>query len=861
MEPDMQELHISVRNLVEFILRGGDIDNRSSRMVQEAMLEGGKIHRKIQKSMGSSYTAEVPLKIERIEESYILVVEGRADGIAFGEFAADEPAEQMEEQRLSETQEEQRLVDAQKDEMQIGEPLWYIDEIKGVYRNLASMEQPVYVHKAQAMCYAYIYALQNHLDRIGVQMTYCNLDTEDIRYFREIWEWEDLYDWFEHLITEYKKWADWQIAWRKTRQESIAQLEFPYPYREGQRKLVADVYRTIMRRKTLFIQAPTGVGKTISTIFPAVKAVGEGLADRIFYLTAKTITATVAKETFQILREHGYQAKIIQLTAKEKLCMCGEDGTEALECNPVNCPYAKGHYDRVNDAVYDLLQTSDLFTREEILTQAKKYQVCPFEMSLDVATWVDNILCDYNYVFDPNVYLKRFFQEGIKGDYIFLVDEAHNLVDRSREMYSAQLYKEDMLAVKRIMKPHHYMIAKTLDKCNKAMLEFKRECETYEVQESVGVLTFHLMRLASQLEEFFEKPREFPEKKEVLDFYFAVHNFLNMYELVDEHYVIYTQMEEDGRFMIKLFCVDPSLNLQKCIDKANATIFFSATLLPINYYKQILSTKEDNYAIYAESTFADSQRLLAFAPDVSTKYTRRGPAEYLRIAQYIQAAVEGKAGNYMVFFPSYKMMQDVYEVFRDIAEGENPADSAEEGQDREDGKEGENSKDGRYGRDEKNQILEICMQTSNMQEREREQFLYMFEQEREGSLVAFCVMGGIFSEGIDLKNDKLIGAIIVGTGLPQISNERQILKDYYDERGLSGFDYAFRYPGINKVLQAAGRVIRTQEDRGIILLLDERFLQADYAPLFPREWKERKVCNLKQIKEEVKRFWKEVEQE
>lgn len=855
MEPDMQELHISVRNLVEFILRGGDIDNRSSRMVQEAMLEGGKIHRKIQKSMGSSYTAEVPLKIERIEESYILVVEGRADGIAFGEFAADEPAEQMEEQRL---------VDAQKDEMQIGEPLWYIDEIKGVYRNLASMEQPVYVHKAQAMCYAYIYALQNHLDRIGVQMTYCNLDTEDIRYFREIWEWENLYDWFEHLITEYIKWADWQIAWRKIRQESIVQLEFPYPYREGQRKLVADVYRTIMRRKTLFIQAPTGVGKTISTIFPAVKAVGEGLADRIFYLTAKTITATVAKETFQILREHGYQAKIIQLTAKEKLCMCGEDGTEALECNPVNCPYAKGHYDRVNDAVYDLLQTSDLFTREEILAQAKKYQVCPFEMSLDVATWVDNILCDYNYVFDPNVYLKRFFQEGIKGDYIFLVDEAHNLVDRSREMYSAQLYKEDMLAVKRIMKPHHYMIAKTLDKCNKAMLEFKRECETYEVQESVGVLTFHLMRLASQLEEFFEKPREFPEKKEVLDFYFEVRNFLNMYELVDEHYVIYTQMEEDGRFMIKLFCVDPSLNLQKCIDKANATIFFSATLLPINYYKQILSTKEDNYAIYAESTFAESQRLLAFAPDVSTKYTRRGPAEYLRIAQYIQVAVEGKEGNYMVFFPSYKMMQDVYEVFRDIAEGENPADSAEEVQDREDGKdgkEGKNSKDGRYGRDEKNQILEICMQTSNMQEQEREQFLQMFEQEREGSLVAFCVMGGIFSEGIDLKNDKLIGAIIVGTGLPQISNERQILKDYYDERGLSGFDYAFRYPGINKVLQAAGRVIRTQEDRGIILLLDERFLQADYAPLFPREWKERKVCNLKQIKEEVKRFWKEVEQE
>ena len=324
-ESGIQELHISVRNLVEFILRGGDIDNRSSRMVQDAMLEGGKIHRKIQNSMGSSYTAEVPLKIERIEESYVLVVEGRADGIAFGEFVADEPAKQIEEQRL---------LEKQKDEMQIGEQLWYIDEIKGVYRNLASMEQPVYVHKAQAMCYAYIYALQNHLDRIGVQMTYCNLDTEDIRYFREIWEWEDIYDWFEHLIAEYKKWADWQIAWRQKRQESIAQLEFPYPYREGQRKLVADVYRTIIRRKTLFIQAPTGVGKTISTIFPAVKAVGEGLADRIFYLTAKTITGTVAREAFELLRKGGYQAKIIQITAKEKLCMWDE-----MECNPVHCPY------------------------------------------------------------------------------------------------------------------------------------------------------------------------------------------------------------------------------------------------------------------------------------------------------------------------------------------------------------------------------------------------------------------------------------------------------------------------------------------------------------------------------------------
>ena len=841
----MQELHISVRNLVEFILRSGDIDNRSGRMVTDAMLEGGKIHRKIQRSMGENYQAEVPLALTIDAGEYRLVVEGRADGVVYGMF----PIITNED---NDTQPEEMI---------------YIDEIKGMYRNVKTMESPIYVHKAQAMCYAYIYALQNHLDKIGVQMTYCNLDTEDIKYFQDVFLWDELSDWFGKLIVEYRKWADWQIMWRRKRQASIQNLEFPYPYREGQKKLVADVYRTISRGKNLFIQAPTGVGKTISTIFPAVKAVGEELADRIFYLTAKTITATVAKETFGLLREQGYQAKIIQLTAKEKLCLCGREAKfteeneqitlldftqesdkriggkknepgdeiqedpypefpqEKLECNPQNCPYALGHYDRVNDAVYELLQESDLFTREEIVAQAKKHRVCPFELSLDVATWCDNILCDYNYVFDPNVYLKRFFQETPKEKYLFLVDEAHNLVDRSREMYSAQLYKEDILAVKKIMKPHNHAIARTLDKCNKAMLDFKRECENYSICESVGVLTFHLMRLLSQMEEFFEKPKEFPDKKTVLDFYFALRNFINIYDLVDENYVIYNELQEDGRFMIKLFCVDPSKNLQKCIDKSVSTIFFSATLLPINYYKRLLSTKEDNYAIYARSTFDETQRLLAFGRDVSTKYTRRGPAEYAKIAQYIHAAISGKQGNYMVFFPSYRMMQDVYEVFLGTEQTE----------------------------------LTITMQRSNMNEAEREEFLQSFEREDHGTLVAFCVMGGIFGEGIDLKNDRLIGAVIVGTGLPQISNEREILKQFYDKQGLSGFDYAFRYPGINKVLQAAGRVIRTQEDQGIIVLLDDRFLQSDYDALYPREWQNRVVGNVETLEAEIHRFWENKE--
>ena len=796
------KLHISVRNLVEFIFREGDIDNRGGRLPSaDAMMEGSRLHRKIQGSMGVGYQAEVPLKYVIEEELYQLTIDGRADGI----FVNDEG-------------------------------LVVVDEIKGIYKNLEYMEQPIFVHQAQAMCYAYIFAQQNALSQIAVQMTYVNLDNEEKKYFQQEFSYEELEEWFLELMAKYKKWADFQFEWKQKRQESIQKLEFPYAYREGQKQLVSDVYRTIYRGKNLFVQAPTGVGKTISTIFPAVKAVGENLADRIFYLTAKTITATVAKETFQLLREQGYQAKTIQLTAKEKLCLC-----EEMDCNPVNCPYAKGHFDRVNDAVFELLQESDMFAREEVLEQAKKHMVCPFEMSLDVASWADNIICDYNYAYDPNVYLKRFFQEGIKGDYIFLVDEAHNLVDRSREMYSASICKEDFLEMKRLMKNYSRKIEKLLERCNKLLLEYKRECETYCLYDNIGNLHFALLLLVGEIETFLQKPKHSEEAKEIfaktswdfmgrkdlLDFYFNVRNFLNIMELVDEHYQIYTEIQEDGRFVMKLFCVDPSENLQKCIEKGRSTIFFSATLLPIQYYKSLLSTDKENYAIYAQSTFKEEQRLLAFGNDVSTRYTRRNRKEFVKIAEYIVKTVNCKKGNYMVFFPSYKLMHQVYEVFLELDDGN----------------------------------IESIVQENNMKETERESFLQKFDVLREGSFVAFCVMGGIFGEGIDLTNDKLIGAIVVGTGLPQISNEREILKNHFEKQSGNGFDYAFRYPGMNKVLQAAGRVIRTSEDRGVILLLDDRFLQSEYQELYPREWSQRKICNSNTIELALEEFWSKQKEE
>ncbi len=789
-------IKISVRNLVEFILRSGSIDNRQTTGMQaEAMQRGSRMHRRLQKLAGSAYQAEVPLKMEFVEEHYTIILEGRADGLIVSEQFGFNGQDQTEKICAV-----------------------TIDEIKGVFFDISQMTEPVSVHLAQAKCYAFIYAVQNHVQEIGVRMTYANLDTEEVRYFYIRYAFDELEHWFLSLMQEYKKWAQFQYEQHKIRQHSIKMLDFPFPYRKGQKDLVSGVYRTIMRQKNLFIQAPTGTGKTISTLFPALKAVGEGYGDKIFYLTAKTITAAVAKETLDIFYAQGYRAKTVQITAKEKLCMM-----EETTCNPDACPYAKGHFDRVNDAVFQLLQQADMFTRELIIEQAQKHMVCPFELCLDTASWVDNIICDYNYVFDPKVYLKRFFSEGVRGDYLFLVDEAHNLIERGREMYSAVLYKEDFLAVKKIVKKRSVRLAGELNKCNKILLDYKRECEQYQYHKNISVLVTALMRLSAEYEKFLQKYREFEDREAVLELYFQVRRFLDVSEILDDNYVIYSEHENE-RFRIKLYCVDPSRNLQQRLDKGHSTIFFSATLLPIQYYKSLLSTREDNYAIYAETVFRPQQQLLLIGSDVTSRYTRRSEEEYERMAEYIYQTALQKKGNYIVFFPSYRMMEDVYGCFLEkTAHTHIPIDS--------------------------------IVQQSGMIESDRESFLAEFTKERENSMAAFCIMGGIFGEGIDLKQEQLIGALIIGTGLPQVGNEREILRQFYDQRCGSGFDYAYRFPGMNKVLQAAGRVIRTVSDIGVIELLDERFLRREYRALFPREWSSCQVCSINNVAHKLQEFW------
>ncbi len=777
-------IRISVRNLVEFILRGGDIDNRTAGADKDAMLMGGKIHRKIQKQMKAGYHAEVPLKYEAACKGFVLSVEGRADGV-----------------------------------IECPEGI-VIDEIKGIFRDLEFLLEPVPVHLAQAKCYAFIYANVHKLEEIGVQMTYCNMDTEEIRRFQSVYSYEVLKEWFFGIIGQYEKWARYQIEWKKKRNDSIRKIVFPFEYREGQKRLAESVYRTILRRKKLFIQAPTGVGKTISAVFPAVKAIGEGLGEKIFYLTAKTITRTVAWQAFDTLREQCLRMKVIVLTAKEKICFC-----EEMECNPDACPYAKGHYDRVNDAVYELITASDEMSREILVEQARKWKVCPHEMSLDVSLWVDAIICDYNYVFDPNAHLRRFFGEGNKGEYLFLIDEAHNLVERGRKMYSAEICKEDFLKLKGILGHRDAKLVRKISACNKQLLALKRECGDYQVLNSVSHIYLRLVSLMAEMERYLEECQEEEIRREVLDLYFSVRMFVSIHDKLDENYMIYSELEDTGRFKLQLFCVNPARCLQEFLDKGNSTVFFSATLLPIHYYKKLLSTVKDDYAIYAESPFDAKKRKLLIGADVSTKYTRRGKEMYGRYARYLIETARAKAGNYLAFFPSYRFMEEVYEEFLEMLE----EDAEEE--------------------------IEYVMQSQYMSEEAREIFLENFEEAKEHSLIGFCVLGGIFSEGIDLAEDKLIGAMVVGTGLPQVCTERELLKTYFDSQGLRGFDYAYLYPGMNKVLQSAGRVIRTDEDRGVVLLLDERFLDVRYRETFPREWKEYELCTARNVSQKVQEFW------
>lgn len=778
-------MRLSVRELVEFVLRDGDIDNRNTD--PERMAEGSRIHRRIQKEQGDRYEAEVSLSLTIDYEGIAYTVEGRADGVL--------------------TTSEGILV----------------DEIKTTALPLEEIDGENRVHWGQALCYAYMIARQRSLSSLEVQLTYCRRETGEIRRFVRSYAFEQLEIFFLDLLFQYRMWAEMQEEWNGIRDTSIRTLPFPFTsYRPGQRRLAASVYRTVRDEGRFLCQAPTGIGKTISTLYPAVKALGEGHTEKIFYLTAKTITRQAALDACDRMAVQGLRLRTILLTAKDKICFCRDaDGNRSGECNPDACPFAKGHFSRVNDALYDLLGRSDVYSRAVIEACAGEHRVCPFELQLDATLWCDCIVGDYNYLFDPQVYLRRFFDVP-RGAYTFLIDEAHNLVDRAREMYSASLTKSAAWAVKKALHKQDDL-ARALTALNKAFLSLREgdmEERAVTREEAADTLLPSLNRVADETALWLKKHPGAAQEEAVLALYFDVLRYLKIAELYDRHYRMLLSFSKRD-ITVKQFCVDPSALLSGCLSKGRSAVFFSATLTPMPYYRELLGAGDEAQTLLLPSPFPRENLCLLIGDRVSTRFQdRTGSVE--PVARMIAAAVEAKEGHYMVFFPSYAYMREVYETFTALYPDQR-----------------------------------AVLQAPNMKEAEREAFLEPFKTELRDPILGFCVLGGIYSEGIDLKGDRLIGSIIVGVGLPQINPEQELIRAYFEDQNHAGFAYAYQIPGMNKVHQAAGRVIRDDADRGLVLLIDDRFTTFSYRRLLPAHWNGYQVVRAPSaVSSRIRSFWR-----
>ncbi len=792
---------ISVRELVEFVLREGSITSTMSSS-NRAIL-GTLAHKKIQESMEANYEAEVKMVHECEKDDITFLVEGRADGVI------------------------RDLVGVT------------IDEIKTTTRDLSLIDENYNpLHWAQAKCYAYFYAKENAQREMQVRLTYYHIETKEIKYLQRGFFFDELEAFFTSVITKYAKWIRFYMDWTEKRDGSLKELAFPFEsYRQGQRELAVNVYKSIQQASTLYVSAPTGIGKTISTLFPALKAMGEGHGTKIFYLTAKTITRTIAEEATQRLYENGAKIKAITLTAKDKICFC-----EKRQCHPDYCEWANGHYDRVDEAVYEIINEEDLISRNLVEDYARKYRVCPFELALDLAIWADIVICDYNYVFDPSVGLKRFTDNK---DFILLVDEAHNLVDRAREMYSANLSKRQILSVKKNLGKGQVPISRELTKLNEWFLDLRRdyidELGVYISQEAPKNLYQINRRLIAACDKKLQQGGESNLPADLVDLYFEVYSFNRIYELFDEHYIVYG--ESSGQEVtLKLFCIDPSVAINSITSTCKSAIFFSATLLPIDYYRYMLGGKEDR-AIAFDSPFIKEHALRLIITDVSTRFRHR-EGSYKKICQVVYDLAGQKVGHYMVFFPSYKYMSEVFEALKVEKEVE------------EVGEEQPHNCFKVY--DGWGQVkYEIHKQRSEMTEEEREQFLERFTPNPEVTTINLCVLGGIFSEGIDLTGTRLIGVIVVGVGLPQLGLERDLIKSHFEEEDKEGYHYAYTYPGMNKVLQAVGRLIRTEEDKGVIALIDDRFNTPLYEGLLTPEFNDARKVRSIEVGQQVKKFWQQ----
>ncbi len=774
---------VSVHSLVDFVFQAGDLSIGGFQKRDRAQA-GTQGHKRVQRSRPDGYQSEVEIAY-RVEGAVPpLELRGRIDGL----YASEEPV--------------------------------VIEEIKTTTLRLDLVnEDHDRLHWAQVQCYAYMYAMQNNLRGVRIHLTYYHLGSREEKTFERNFSLIELETFFSDLIAPYLDWHRKISAWQASRDNSIQQLEFPYDdYRPGQRKMAVAVYKAIRANDRLYVQSPTGVGKTIAALFPAVKAMGQGLADKIFYLTAKTPGRLVAEKALDDMRRANLHFRSVTLTAKEKICFC-----PPVNCDPEVCVYSRGYFDRNKRALAEI-ELRQAFTRPVIEEIARQYQICPFEFSLDLALWMDCIICDYNYVFDPRVYLHRFF-DNVTEPYVFLIDEAHNLPDRARSMYSAELDKRTVLGLQRKLKPTLPGLAKKLNMINKLLLEIRKACQaegkdTLVEYEPPEKLIQVIREFSQDAEDWLVLNQAAAFRQELLEFYFSCSNYIRTAEYFDTFYVSYFERQGQANLKTKLFCLDPAPMLAAPLKRSLSTIFFSATLLPIDYFMKLLTGDVVHPRQIFQSPFPVKNVCLLIHDQISTMYKQRVDS-YAAISSAIETICSTHMGNYLVYFPSYAYLTEVLELLK-----------------------------------EKLPEKQLLVQDRGMTEEEREAFLSRFSDLNQDTLVGLAVMGGIFGEGIDLVGERLIGVVVVGVGIPQLGLENDLIKAYFDDHDGNGFAFAYQYPGFNRVHQATGRLIRTETDRGIIVLIDDRFTHARYRNLFPSHWRNVQIVkNASEMKDQLTRFW------
>ena len=774
-------LDLSVHQLVDFLLREGDIDNRIFN--KTAMLEGSKIHSFYQSKQNDSYISEHPLSTTIVNQDIEINLHGRADGI----------------------------IKTLKG--------YVIDEIKSTVSPLKDFKEKHFLwHMGQAKCYAYMFAKERKLESIGIRLTYIRQGEEKDKLIEEYsFSFLELEHYIIELIEEYLDFYNLIFNKLIKREESISTLKYPFKnYRQGQYKLIKYAYGLAKKGGTLFAEAPTGIGKTMASIFPFVKAMQGDDKAKIFYLTAKTPGRESAMHALKILKENGLFLNEIIITAKDKICFCKDKA-----CNPEECPYARSYYNKIQNVLkYSLLNYST-FDLNTILEIAAYHEICPFEFQLDLSLFCDIIICDYNYMFDPNVYMRRYFDED-SSRFFALIDEAHNLVNRSREMYSASIKLSTLEEAKKsLRKLNEKKLKNYLRKLTNLFKEIEEQYEDGNhllvdfTDEQYKVLSRFITNYQN-----YTKDIDYTLPNEVTDLFLEINLFMKISEFFNHRFIAYIKKDEEDTSM-NFYCVDASKFIENRIKKVKATMFFSATMSPIEYYIDTLGGDKslDPYIILP-SPFPRSNLKLMIAPKVSVKYKNR-ESSYGIIAQYIKSFIKGKVGNYFIYTPSYEYLDNLLSNL----------DLGEE--------------------------IDIFTQRRDMTDYEKVLFLENFKSEPSKTTLGFLVIGGAFSEGIDLVSDRLIGAIIIGVGMPKINFESDQISKYYKNLSQPGYEYAYLNPGMNKVMQALGRVIRDENDVGAVLLIDERYTHKNYQELFNLEGKDYEiVLSSDEVEEIVINFFK-----